>query len=499
MRQSKSGDCCFMIRLTKTRLHLVFIQIMRINLFAGSLQLITLLNLHKACTIFFLGTGLLACRNLTTGPKDESGQSGYKQIVTEEKRVPAEWEPHESIWMAWPAYNNKHDWDAEATYAQLLKTLIAKVPVDLCVTDPAQQQHVQACLIGKGISANLFGTSIRFRIVGHRDIWLRDTGPVFVQSGEQQLAVDFNFDCWGWGGFVKDPGFRSFIQGEEAVDRNIAKLTNATTIKSSLILEGGALEFNGKGTVIVSENVVFQRNPTWSKANVNAEFKRLFGIQKVIWLKGFVGNDAHPVINAPYQMLRNGTVQSIYTLMTTNGHTDEFVRFTGSNTILLARPPSAEEAAVDPIAACSRQTLLDAQQILSSTTDQDGSPLQIQWMPETRSMFVKLNGRDEIFKLMADLDYQRAGKQNIDPTKPITGVLAASYLNYLVTNDIVLVPKYGNHYPDMAAADAEAIQVLQRVFPRRQVVAVDCRAINVGGGGIHCITQQMPKPPGTDN
>ena len=453
------------------------------------------MRLRNGFTAVLLSSTLLTCRHPVATPEAGSGQTVYKPpIARAEKRVPAEWEPHESIWMAWPTYNNKHDWDAEATYVQLLKTLIATVSVNLCVTDAAHAQQVRAYLQREGIASSEFGSRIHIRTVGYGDIWLRDTGPVYVQSGRQTMAVDFDFNCWGWGSFVKDPGFAGFIQREEGVDREIAKLTNATPLKSSLILEGGALEFNGKGTVIVSEDVVFQRNPAWSKVDVEAEFHRLFGTQKVIWLKGFVGNDAHPVINAPYRMRLNGTVQSVYTLMTTNGHTDEFVRFTTSSTILLAKPPSAEEAANDPIAARSRETLLEAQRLLSSATDQDGNLLQIQWMPETRSMFVTLDQQDEICKLLTGLDYQRVGKPNINRTKPITGVLAASYLNYLVTNQLVLVAKYRDLDPGMAAADAEAVMVLRQAFPGRQVVAIDSRAINVGGGGIHCITRQMSKP-----
>ena len=440
---------------------------------------------------------LLSCREHGPVTRQETSQGAHRRaIAADEKRVPAEWEAHESIWMAWPTYNNKHDWDAEVTYAELLKILIAKVPVDLCVTDAAMQQQVQAYLQAKGIAADQFGSRVRFRMINYGDIWLRDTAPVFVRQGKQLLAVDFDFNCWGWGNFVKDPGFPSFIGLEERVDRAIAKLVNVTPVKSKLILEGGALEFNGKGTVIVSEDVVFQRNPGWNKPQVEAEFGRLFGTRKVIWLQGFVGSDAHPVLHAPYQVSRNGNGQPVYTLMTTNGHTDEFVRFTGSNTLLLAEPPSAEEAAGDPVAARSRQTLLEARRILSSASDQDGNLLQIQWMPEPRSMLVKLDAQDEIYNLMTDLDFQKVGKANIDPAKPITGVLASSYLNYLVTNGLVLVAKYGDLYPDMAATDAEAVRILRQAFPGRQVVAVDSRAINVGGGGIHCITEQMPAQAG---
>ncbi|RDC66232.1 agmatine deiminase family protein [Adhaeribacter pallidiroseus] len=439
-------------------------------------------------------SSLLGCREPDLFTSHGTSQSVHRQaIAAEEKRVPAEWEAHESIWMAWPTYHNKHDWDAEATYAQLLQALITKVPVELCVADAAMQQKVQAYLQAKGIAAGQFGSRIRFRIMNYQDIWLRDTGPIFVQQGKQLLAVDFNFDGWGWGGFVKDPEFSDFLQLEEGVDRSIAQMVNVTPVKSKLTLEGGALEFNGQGTVIVSEDVVFQRNPGWNKLQVEAEFRRLFSTRKVIWLTGFMGNDAHPVINSPYQMAVQETPQPVYTLMTTNGHTDAFVRFTSSNTVLLAQPPSEQEAAQDPVVAQNRKTLLEAQRVLSTSTDQDNQPLQIRYMPETRSMLVKLDEQDKIYQLMTFLNFEREGKTNIDPTKPITGVLASSYLNYLVTNNLVLVAKYAELYPDMAAKDAQAIQVLQQAFPGRQVVAIDARAINVGGGGIHCITRQMPK------
>jgi agmatine deiminase len=441
-----------------------------------------------------LGGVLLSRRNHTPANiLSDSPRSGGDTVVFETRRVPAEWESQQSLWMAWPTYNNKHDWDARATYAEILELLITDLPVDLCVNDSIQQQQVQDYLFSKGFTADQLGTRIRFHIVPYGDIWLRDTGPVFVLSSKGLQAVDFDFNCWGWGSFIRDPAFPGFMKGEESVDRAIAARTNAIPVKSSLILEGGALEFNGKGTVIVSEDVVFQRNPTWGKAGVEAEFLRLFGTKKVIWLKGHLGNDAHPVLNSPYEVELNRNRQLVYTLMTTNGHTDEFVRFTASNTVLLATPPSEKEAEDNPIASRSRAFLLQVQHVLSSATDQDGKPIQVRWMPEPLSMFVGLDRRDEIFNLMTGLDFESVGKPNINPARSITGVLASSYLNYIVTNRLVLVAKYGDLYPEMAKKDEEARRELQHAFPGRRVVGIDCRAINAGGGGIHCITRQLPK------
>src|SRR3712207_4133488 len=107
--------------------------------------------LRKAAAILLLSSSLFACREHDLFTNQDTNQSNLRQAIAGKKRVPAEWETHESIWMAWPTYNNKHDWDAEATYAQLLKTLVNKVTVDLCVADAATQQKVQTYLQAKGI------------------------------------------------------------------------------------------------------------------------------------------------------------------------------------------------------------------------------------------------------------------------------------------------------------------------------------------------------------
>ncbi|HEY0109644.1 MAG TPA: agmatine deiminase family protein [Fibrella sp.] len=407
-------------------------------------------------------------------------------------RVPAEWEEQESVWMAWPAFSNKHDWSAPDTYAHLLTGLLPTVRVDLCVTDANMQEEVTAFLLSKGIAQTLIENQLKFHTINYVDMWLRDTGPIFIKDGNTRKAVDFQFNAWGWGPYVTLPGFASSMATEETVDRQISESLNIPHISSSMIMEGGALEFNGKGTVIVSEDVVFQRNPTWSKSQVETEFARLFNTQKVIWVKGTLGNDAHPVLHAPFAVPFGNSTQPVYTLLTTNGHTDEFVRFINSNTVLLAETPTEQEAAANPIVAKSRQLLLNVREVLAHSTDQDGQPFQIIDFPEVKPIYVDLDGQDEMFNLMVTLDYTLVGKTNIDP-KGMKGVLAASYLNFLVINNLVLVAQYGGLSADMAVNDVKAIHLLQQSFPGKQVMGFDVRAINVGGGGIHCITRQMPR------
>ncbi|GAB3493299.1 agmatine deiminase family protein [Spirosoma knui] len=407
-------------------------------------------------------------------------------------RVPAEWEEQESVWMAWPSYSNKHDWSAPEAYAELLKSLLPTVRVDLCVTDASMQEVVKAFLLSRGVSQTLIDSKLAFHVIDYVDIWLRDTGPIFIKDGNTRKSVDFQFNSWGWGPFITLPEFAGYQATDETVDRQISALVNVPHISSPLILEGGALEFNGKGTVIVSEDVVFQRNPTWSKSQVETEFSRLFNTPKVIWVKGTLGNDAHPVIHAPFNVPFGSSPQPVYTLLTTNGHTDEFVRFINANTVLLAETPSEQEAATNPIVAKSRELLLNVREVLSQSTDQDGHPFQIIDFPEVKPLYVDLNDQDEMFNLMATLDFTSVGKSNISPDG-FKGVLAASYLNFLVINDVVLVAQYAGLSADMMANDHEAIHRLHQAFPGKQVIGVDVRAINVGGGGIHCITRQMPR------
>lgn len=408
-------------------------------------------------------------------------------------RVPAEWEAQESVWMSWPTYDNKHDWSAADVYAEIFKAVLPTAYVDLIIPDEASRQDAIALMQGYGISQELINAKMRFHVIDYADIWLRDTGPIFVKAGDSTAAIDFKFDGWGWGlSFIKDEAYKDGIILDEGLDRRIAQSQYIPYIPSSLIMEGGALEFNGKGTVLVSEDVVFQRNPSWTKAAVEAEFKRLLGTKKVIWLKGYLGNDAHPVLNAPFQVAFNDIPQNVYTLLTTNGHTDEFIRFINENTVLLAEAPSAEEAAHNPIAAKSRETILQTKQILQSSTTESGKPFIIIDFPEVKPLYVDLDSNDDMYNLMITLNFAVLGKQNIPDDVPMKGVLAASYLNYFVINNVVLLAKYAGYDASMAAHDEAARQKLQQAFPGKTVVQIDAKAINVGGGGMHCITKQMP-------
>jgi agmatine deiminase len=422
---------------------------------------------------------------------DSNSEKTAASVRLPDLRVPAEWEPQESVWLAWPLYDNKHDWSSTDAFMQLLEQLLPAVKVNLCVPDDSTGAAVYNALRSKNMPDTALG-NLQVRLFNYADVWLRDTGPIIVKDAKGFQAVDFRFNSWGWGEFVTLPGFKEQEGIEESVDRGIAKLLNIPVRSSELILEGGAIEFNGRGTALVSEDVVFQRNPAWNKQQVEEEFRRLFGVNNLIWLKGYTGNDAHPVLNAPFMVPFPNGSKPVYTVLTTNGHADEFVRFADAGTLLLAEAPDASEAELNPISAQTRATLLNARSVLLQAKDQNGKAFKIKFMPEPKLLYATLNQQDEAFTLLSALDFKRLGKGNIDTVASIQVVLAASYCNFLVTNGLVLVAQYEGLDPELASSDMRARKVLEEAFPGRTIVGLDVRAFNIGGGGIHCITRNIP-------
>ncbi len=399
-------------------------------------------------------------------------------------RLPGEWEEQTSVWMGWAVYENQAGMPTQSVHAEMIKALTPHVIVDLAVQDSAEIATATAELLGYGLTQDVINTKIRFHKIRHNDIWWRDMGGVFLKSEvDKQRIVDFNFNGWGYAPYTDAVGQMGFAL-DETVDRQIAAELNLSTVASSMILEGGAIEANGKGTILVAESVVFQRNPNLSKAAAEAELMRVLQAKKVIWLPRGVGNDVHSVEGSPF--LIDG--EKVYTAITTSGHTDEFVRFIDEHTILLAEVPLSE--ATDTIARFSRQALLAAEAVLKNATDQDGKPFNIVRMPETGTILKEVTAGDGTFDFLSTISALQ-----IDPNAPIKVVLASSYLNYVLSNGVILMPKYAGNQSttDLQAKDAQALQIMQGLFPQHQIVQISVNNINIGGGGMHCITQQVPK------
>jgi len=337
--------------------------------------------------------------------------------------MPAEWERHDATWLAWP-----HDSvtfprrvkKVEETYIQMISALHKNEFVNLFVTDLQAKERITKLLKQKGVGLQ----RINFYLWDYADVWFRDYGPIFVLNKEKkQIAfVHWIFNAWGrkYTDLIKDTQIPTIIS-------NQLQLNN---FKAGIVLEGGSVDVNGKGTLLTTEQCLLNsnRNPNLSKDEIVRFLINYFGVNHIIWLKsGVVGDD-------------------------TDGHIDNLARFVNPRTVLCAY----EEDVSDE----NHSRLRENYEILLQSTDQDGKKLKVIKVPMPPAIRTHVRGKK---------------------TK-----LPASYLNFYVANKMVLVPTFGHKN------DRKALRIIQDVFSGRKVIGIDCRDLIYGMGAIHCIMQQQP-------
>ena len=327
-------------------------------------------------------------------------------------QMPDEAEAHKATWMAYGASN------AVWTRAQVPQVQLALVRIANAIAayEPVNMLVRPAELAG---ARQLLDARVNLIPAEMDDVWMRDTGPVFVRKPNGERAgVKFNFNGWG-------------NKQQSGKDGQVADVVAAQArvplLATRLVLEGGALEVDGKGTAIITESCVLNsnRNPGWSKADCEAELGRLLGIRKVIWLPGIKNRDI------------------------TDAHTDFYARFVRPGVVAAHR--EMDTASYDY--ALTRRHL----DILRGATDADGQPLQI----------VVIDGPEKT----------RPGNN--------PNTFAAGYINYYATSGAVFLPEFGD-----AQADASARAQYAQLYPGRAVIQINIDPIAAGGGGIHCTTQQ---------
>ncbi|MEY4768086.1 MAG: hypothetical protein RL637_725, partial [Pseudomonadota bacterium] len=216
----------------------------------------------------------------------------FKETLQSTVRKPAEWEAQEAIWLIWPNFNFLKSKPVVNVHLQIIKSLANHVKVNLIVQNQREIELAKHALTKRHIAYD----HVNFKIIPHFDIWIRDFGAIFVKTADNQLnVVDLNFNVWGYETPTSDIG-----KLNESIDRTIAQQLKLPTLKTSMIMEGGGLEFNGSGTVITTESVIFDRNPLMSKSEVESEFNRLFGAKNVIWLKKGLAEDDRTNLVALY-------------------------------------------------------------------------------------------------------------------------------------------------------------------------------------------------------
>ncbi len=343
--------------------------------------------------------------------------------------MPAEWDPHERTWMAWPSsgYTLGDSPDevesARRTWAAVARAVAEFEPVTV-VVDPAHVEVAREFLSGAEFDGEATAFAIDVVEAPLDDAWMRDIGPSFVRSSDGALgAVDWVFNGWGaqsWASWAKDARIGSFVAG----------LADAEVVGSPMVNEGGGIHVDGLGTVLLTETVQLDpgRNPGLTRADVETELMRTLGATAFVWL--------------PRGLTRD------YDEFGTRGHVDIVATFASPGVVLLhwQDDPSHPDHEVS----------LEAEAVLRAARDARGEALRVVRVPAPRTL------TDE------------------------HGPVDWSYINHLVVNDGVVACAFEDEQ------DEASLAILAREYAGRRVVGVDARPLFDRGGGIHCITQQQP-------
>jgi len=339
-------------------------------------------------------------------------------------RMPAEWEPHEATWLAWP--HHREDWPGKFAaipwvVAEIVRHLHRHELVHLVVEDARREQRASAMLDRAGVDLS----QVEFHRFATNRSWLRDSGPIFVTNGSELGAACWRFNAWArYSNWEKD----------SRLARKIAAVTGTRAWgprwkNRPVVLEGGSIDVNGCGTLITTEQCLLSgkqvRNAGTSREDYEKIFAEHLGVRKVLWLgSGIAGDD-------------------------TGGHVDDLARFAGPRKVVTVVESNPDDENYQPLRENLRR--------LRAMTDQDGQSLEIVELPMPRPLF---------------FDGYR---------------LPASYANFYIANQVVLVPTFND--PN----DGEALDILRKLFPGREVTGIHCVDFVWGFGTIHCGTQQQPK------
>ena len=494
---------------------------------------------------FIVLVGLAAFAGLAPGGPDRARAIDHARAAVaavesgpaqDEWVFPGEFESHEAMWMLWPTYENKAGFPSTEVVSDLIDAMKDHVFVNLAVQDRDDESAAREFLNGRGVPLG----HVRFVRIPHLDLWARDMGPQFTRSLDGRLRItDWNFSFWG---YEEPDSFNSTF--EEGFDRRVARLFKFPSVDAArgpdtrvrFVHEGGSASHNGNGTMIAVESVVMQRNlgpgrfcggeapvtdfsqpntyapnPGWPacRALVEAEYRRMLGARKVIWIPTGVIEDTgtfrSPLgthISVPEFQGVSIPHAGVYTMFGVNGHPDEFLRFAAPDLVVLAetRLPRAEartpvERLTQWLDRQNHDRLERAFDIISRATTESGQPIRVIRMPTPVLTFDVTGPGDGVYDYFAA--YDRWEDASVAPPVML-GLWASSYVNYIPTNDLVIVSKFWKpgRPKEIEARDDEAVAVLERVFPGRKIVQAYSENVNRGGGGFNCITQQQPASAG---
>jgi len=343
--------------------------------------------------------------------------------------MPAEWEPHEGTWLQWPQDKLYHGYELklERIWLNMVEALHNHENVHLIVNGEQQQEHVAHQLVYHNIGLK----NIDFYIIPTNDVWARDNGPVFVVNNAGETAItDWTFN--GWGG-------RFDFDLDDKVPAAIGEQLDIPVFKVPMVLEAGAVEVNGKGTFLATRTSIIDsyRNPEMSQSDIEKILSQYLGVNHFIWLTGAGRGECDQWGDE------------------TDSHIDIVARFTDESTVLY----NWTDDKSDP-----RYNMLRAsfQELKAATTETCKSltlvPLPL---PEVHITLTMTNWRKST---LAD----------------------GAYSNYLIANNVVLVPVYGHRN------DEAGLKIIAEQFPDRDIIGIEVVALVEHGGAIGCVTQPQP-------
>lgn len=352
-------------------------------------------------------------------------------------RMPGEFEKHEGCVMIWPVrpgswpYGGK---EAKETFSKVARAIAESEKVWMC----AGKEDIQSVQEIFKDDTNIFPIEVETD-----DAWARDVGPTCVVNDDGDVrGISWQFNAWGG---EYDGLYASWDKDNEAAAK-ICKETGLLCYDAShFVLEGGSIHSDGEGTVIVTETCLLSkgRNPKLTKGEIEEELKKYLNAQKIIWLPRGIDGDE------------------------TNEHVDNVCAFVKPGEVVLAWCDDENDVQYN----ASKESY----DVLKAETDAKGREFVIHKLPIPKKSVCITKEELEGFVFEEGEDYREEGER-----------LAASYVNFYISNKGIILPQFGDEN------DKVAVDILSKAFPDRKIYPIYARPIIVGGGNIHCITQQIP-------
>lgn len=347
-------------------------------------------------------------------------------------RMPGEHEPQSAVWMLWPERCDNWRYGAkpaQATFVDVARAISQTTPVTMAVS------------VGQFENARtMLPDNIRLVEMSSDDSWMRDVGPSYVinQKGERR-GVDWHFNAWG--GLLD--GLYFPWDKDDAVAQKVCEINQDCSYRAPIVLEGGSIHVDGEGTLYTTEECLLHesRNPDLNREQIEQVLCEYLSVEKIIWIPQGLYNDE------------------------TNGHVD--------NLIHVVRPGEVALTWCDDPSDPQYQISRSALDTLETQTDAKGRRIKVHKIPMPGPLYIT---QEEATGVDVSEGMERQAGER----------LAGSYANYLVTNDQIVYPLLDAKY------DSEVEAILNDLYPGYRITGVDAREILLGGGNIHCITQQVP-------